>query len=396
MRFYLQMGHGMKTMCNDLRHIWSDISLIISPQNIYPTDKLYSFADSMDKEASSFLFDPQLYTPRIYQKNLQKHKYWPQTEFTNIEIGNCTNLLRELAAINDRLQTEAFILPSCITKEIDKRWGVIQEKIAEQGRKVSPTQRTLLTIALGKDVLLDVNQIEKIIQYAELWDVDGIYLVCEHPEHSYLVNSSTWITGLLSLVAGIKRLEKEVIVGYANHQMLPLVLARCDAIASGNFLNVRWFQLDHFKTSDEKEPSRRSIWYYCPQVLSEFKITNLDVAHRSNILHSMVAPKQMLNNFSRILFEGAMPSETNYKEKDSFKHYLHCLRIQCMSARKISYKKTMDAQIDQLEKARRILQKFHTQGVKGQDRDFSEICNVNITAIQNFDEEYGFPMSQEW
>ena len=51
----------------------------------------------------------------------------------------------------------------------------------------------------------------------------------------------------MSLVAGIKRLGKEVVVGYANHQMLPLALAKCDAIAARNFLNVHWFQPEQFE-----------------------------------------------------------------------------------------------------------------------------------------------------
>lgn len=42
-----------------------------------------------------------------------------------------------------------------------------------------------------------------------------------------------WFTNLLSLVAGLKLLEKEVIVGYANHQMLALACTGVDAIATG-------------------------------------------------------------------------------------------------------------------------------------------------------------------
>jgi hypothetical protein len=396
MRFYLQMGHGMQTMCRELSAAWGGATVILSPQNIHPTEKLLPFAESMRKVNGNVLFDPQLYAPRIYQKNLQKHDYWPQSDFTSIEMGDCADLLAKLSNINATIHSEAFILPSSIINRIDERWGKIQGAIAAQSRTVANGQRTLLTIALGKDILSDDSQTESIIQYAENWDVDGVYVVCEHPERYYLVDKPIWVANLLSLVAGIKRLGKEVIVGYANHQLLLLALAKCDAIAAGNFLNVRWFQPEHFETTDNDDPSRRTTWYYCPQALSEFKVAYLDVAQRAGILRILETPTQMENEYSRILFGGAMPSSTNYKEGDSFKHYLHCLRIQCELASKSSYAETRNSQFAQLETAARILNGLHNERIKGQDRDFGEICDVNEAAIQIFDKEFGFAMAREW
>lgn len=396
MKFYLQMGHGMQTICRDLSVAWGGATVILSPQNIYPTNRLKPFAESMRKVGGTVLFDSQLYTPRIYQKNLQKHDYWPQSDFTSIEIGDCSDLLRKLAFINSTIDSEAFILPSSIINKIDGRWGKVQGAIADQARTVASGRRTFLTIALGKDVLSEDSQIESIIQYAEHWDADGVYVVCEHPESHYLVDKPIWIANLLSLVAGIKRLGKEVIVGYANHQMLPLALAKCDAIAAGNFLNVRQFQPKHFRTTESDDRSRRTTWYYCPQALSEFKIAYLDVAHRAGILETMAAMGQMANEYSSVLFSGAIPSSTNYKEGNSFRHYLHCLRIQCEAASKSSYDETRNSQIAQLETAAQILNGLHDERIKGQDRDFGEICDVNEAAIQIFDREYGFPMAQEW
>ena len=36
------------------------------------------------------------------------------------------------------------------------------------------------------------------------------------------------------------------------------------------------------------------------------------------------------------------------------------------------------------------------KGIKGQDRDFTEILDVNRAAISAFDMAYHFPLSQEW
>ena len=396
MNFYLQMGHGMKTICEDLCKAWQGATVILSPQNIYPTEKLLPFAASLKKINGRVLFDPQLYTPRKYHKNLQQHAYWPQSGLTNLELGDCCELITTLASINSAIASEAFILPSNIISKVDERWGKLQAAIANQARQVANGQRIMLTVALGKGVLMEDSQAENITHFANQWDAEGVYIVCEHPERYYLVDKPIWIANLLSLVAGIKRQGKTVVIGYANHQMLPLALAKCDAIAAGNFLNVRWFQPEHFETIENDDPSRRSTWYYYPQALSEYKVAYLDVAKRVGILPTMAPPPTMVNEYSKVLFEGEMPSSTNYKEGDSFKHYLHCLKTQCEFVSKPSYNETRDTQFAQLETAARLIDGLHTERIKGQDRDFREIIDVNEAAIQIFDKEFGFAMSQEW
>jgi len=396
MQFYIQMGHGMQNLCRELCEVWQGTTVILSPQNIYPTVKLAPFAASLKRMNGQVLFDPQLYSPRKYHKNLQKHSYWPLSGVTSIELGESRELITALADINSEIGAESFILPSHIANRIDERWGRVQAAIADQARQIAVGQSLMLTVALGKGVLVDDSQVESITQYANQWDVEGVYIVCEHPERYYLVDKPIWMANLLSLVAGIRRLGKNVIVGYANHQMLPLALARCNAIAAGNFLNVRWFQPEHFETMESAEPSRRSTWYYCPQALSEYKVTYLDVAKRANILPALAPPPMMANEHSQVLFAGAMPSSTNYKEGDSFKHYLHCLKLQCELASKRTYGETRDALFAQLETAASLINGLHNERIKGQDRDFGEIVDVNEAAIQIFDREFGFAMSQEW
>jgi len=396
MKFYIQMGHQMPNICKDLCEYWQGATVIISPQNIYPTAKLSVFATSLKTLNGKVLLDPQLYSPRKQHKYLQQHSYWPQSGITNLELGDCRELIKTLANINLDIASETFILPSCIVNKVDERWGKIQAKIANQARQIASNQKLMLTVALGKNILIDNTQVESIIQFASQWDTDGIYIVCEHPDHYYLVDKPLWIANLLSLVAGIKRQGKMVIVGYANHQMLPLAMTKCDAIATGNYLNVRWFQPEHFETIENKDKSRRATWYYYPQALSEYNITFLDIAKNANILQTMSPSPEMMNPYCKVLFEGALPSSTNYKESKSAKHYLHCLKVQCELASKPSYEETRDALFIQLETAARIINGLRNNGIKGQGRDFSEIIDVNEAAIQLFDKEFGFAMSKEW
>lgn len=165
-----------------------------------------------------------------------------------------------------------------------------------------------------------------------------IYIVCEHPSNEYLVSNALWVSNQLALVAGLKRLGKKVIIGYSNHQQLCLAAAKCDAIASGTFRNVRWFQPEHFETVESDEASQRAKWYYCSQALIEFKITFLDIAQRMSLLSMMSTAGSMQNSYSEMLFAGAIPSSTGYRENESFKHYLWCLNEQCDIATRSTYK----------------------------------------------------------
>jgi hypothetical protein len=396
MKFYIQMGHAMQSICKELAEYWGDATVILSPLNMPLPDKVKSFSKALKTVGGRVLFDPQMYSPRKYHKNLQKYEYFPKESITSIELGNCHSVISALAKMNDEIDSEAFILPSQTIGRIDERWSKVQNAISRQGRHAANGRKVLHTISLTSDVVMDEIQIESIIQSVAQWDIDGVYIVCEHPERYYLVDRPLWVANLLTLVAGIKRQGKEVTVGYASHQLLCLALAKCDAIASGNFLNVRWFQPEHFETTDNNEPGRRATWYYCPQVFSEYKVAYLDVAKRANLLPIMAPPPNMENKYSEVLFKGALPSATHYKESDSFKHYLHCLRIQCINSTKASYEETRDSLTVSFETASSIFTGLRNEKIKGQNRDFYEIIDATEAATSIFDNEFGFTLSQEW
>jgi len=312
-----------------------------------------------------------------------------------LENGDYELLIKKLAQLNNSIESESFILPSPLTGSPDAIWNRCQTAAINEARKHSVLP-LLHTIALKSSGFENDITVEQIIQFVKTWDVEGIYLVCEHPVRTYLVDNPLWLANLLALVAGIKRLEKKVIVGYANHQMLCLSLAKCDALASGNFLNVRWFQPEHFETIENDEISRRAKWYYCPQTLSEYKVSFLDVALGIGKLRLLKPSSGLENKFSDMLFSGALPSSTNYTETDSHCHYLHSLRLQCQMATKASYNETKNYYSIFLETAGKLLSGLRNDGIRGQNRDFGEIVDFNHAAISLFDKNYGFVMSQEW
>lgn len=56
----------------------------------------------------------------------------------------------------------------------------------------------------------------------------------------------------------------------------------------------------------------------------------------------------------------------------------------------------MDAHLMMLKTAEQLLAGLGAKGIKGQDRDFTEIIDVNRAAISAFDMAYCFSISREW
>ncbi len=395
MDLFIQMGHGNQSLALEHLECFGDGTLILSPMNISP-NAIKDYANKAHKRNGKIMVDPQLYYPRKAKNGLEKYDYWPKRDITALEQGQFDEVISKLVDLNHEIKADALILPSTTAKKIDSLWDNVQRSIIESSQKYASDMIRMHTIALTSGILNDENQIEEIISYVEKWDVQGVYIVCEHPQNYYLVEQPLWVSNLMSLVAGIKRQRKKVVVGYASHQLLCLALAKCDAIASGNFLNLRWFQKEHFEMTDDNQTSRRAVWYYCPQALSEYKIPFLDIAQRMDLLNKMEPPDIMKNEYSEVLFNGSLPSSTEFKERDSFRHYLYCLRKQCQDSVRGTYQETLNAYLVRLETANQLLSGLSKRGIKGQNRDFSELIDVNRAAISAFDMAYGIPLLQEW
>lgn len=395
MDLYIQMGHGMQKMSLDLLKEWKNGTVILSPVNISPKS-VVNFSSKVHKLGGDILLDPQLYYPRKRHRVLSQYDYWPTQEITLLESGNFDGVISKLAELNGNVGSSMMILPSFIAGKIDNHWDNLQTQIIESASKHASQFATLHTIALSSDVLISEEQVEKIVNFVEQWDVNGLYVVCEHPSHEYLVDNTLWMSNMLALVAGLKRQNKMVVVGYSNHQRLCLSASKCDALASGNFLNVRSLQPKRFETRNSDEPSRRATWYYCPQALTEFKITFLDIAQRLSLLNTLKTSGKMENRYSSMLFGGAIPSSTGYGEGESFKHYLYCLRQQCADVTRSSYEETFNAQTTLLNTAEQILSALHAKGIKGQNRDFGDMIDINQAALAAHNDAYGFSLTQEW
>lgn len=398
MDLYLQFGHGMKQIAIDLSKEWKGTTAILSPRDISP-EQLHTWKSGFDKAGVKTLFDPQFYYPKSNHPGLLKYKYWDASFATKLE-GNSTfeeELIQVILEYNNIAGCDRFIIPSAMYEYDEdwiKRWRKQCEKLINATRKYVTDKEHILTLAFPENLLLQKEkEIENIIGEIEKFDVGGFYIVAYQPQKKYLVDTPMWLSNLLQICAAIKLSGKKVIMGYGNHQLLCLSATGIDAMATGTYLNVRHF-FNKFEKDDVKQ--RKSVWYYYPAAMSEYKMGFLDVAYNAEVLQQMKPTKDMDKGFVDLLFAGALPSATAFNETMAFKHYIHCVKIQMKNVSKETYQDTVTANEVMLETAMRRIEYMEKHGVYAQARSFKDIVDVNKAALQRLDMVRGFQLKQEW
>lgn len=397
MELFLQFGHGMMDHSRHLIESWGEGTVILSPRDMTKS-QIDRLSDDIIRRHGKILIDPQFYDPRGDHHGLVKHDYWPNDFDTSAFLSGppLTSLLEKLTEINELAKVDKMILPGLYCERIDDDWLAVQDAIVGEAEHTITHLPRIATICLSAEVVRFEDQVETLLNASENWNVTGCYVVPEHPGGLYLADDPMWLTNLLFLCAGLKQQGKEVVVGYASHQLLALVCANIDALASGTWLNVRSFTTGKFQEPEVDEVSRRVKWYYCPQAFSEYKLPFLDMAFRRGVIGQFVTAQEYASNYSDVLFAGAQPSTTDYSESQSFRHYLTCLRYQCITSRKRSFSDTVDHQKQLLDDAEACIRSAHRAGVRGQGRDFADIVDVNRAAIDAFVEARSFVMERLW
>lgn len=396
MELYLQFGHGMMEHSRHLIGNWHGGKVILSPRDL-SEQQLQDVSRDLADVKGRTLLDPQFYNPRADHHGLVRHNYWPNDFDTAAFLAGAPlgALLGELVRLNDMANTEAFILPGLFCARVDDDWINVQEAIIKAAARINGRPR-IATICMSAEALRFDEQIEVLLNSAGGWNVDGYYIVAEHPAGQYLVDDPVWLANLLILCSGLKIRRKPVIVGYASHQMLALAAAKVDAIASGTHLNVRSFSTTKFEEPEPGKESRKAKWYYCPQSLSEYKLPFLDMAFQRGTLPMFRPPAALGSHYADVLFSGAQPTSTAFSETEAHRHYLTCLHHQCHTAGRPSFRDTVSAHLALLDAARTVIHSAHQSGVRGQNRDFEDIIDVNRSALEALVDSRGFVLDRQW
>ncbi len=397
MELYIQYGHGMKPLALDLVDTWDGGTVILSPRD--SNERSIELTSRIVRTRNGYtLIDPQLYNPRANHPKLKSQSYWPTNFDTAEELTSKLSNYRidKLRSLNAIADTKAFIIPGLLCTMVGPNWMEHQRLYAESADLIVPHRQRWSTIALSANVVRDMNQLEAILLAAENWPVDGYYVTAQTPEREYLVEDIIWLSNILIFLAALRLHGRKVVMGYTSHQMLIAAVANVDAIATGHFLNVRSFSTDRFDLPKDDDRRRAKWWYYCPHALSEFTGAFMDVAHRSGVLGQMAPDPVLDNQFAQVLFSGAQPTSTTWSESLAQRHYIHAVHFQAEHAVKQTYQETFDSQWLQLETAETTLTKLHSEGVRGQTRDFSPMIDVGKSALSQLDSTLGFQLKMEW
>ncbi|MBO6830198.1 MAG: hypothetical protein JJ876_11640 [Muricauda sp.] len=396
MELYLQFGYGMMGHCRHLIKSWQSGTVILSPRD-QEIGQISDFVPDIHKAGGQVVFDPQFYVPHADHGRLTSHSFWPNDYstalFNSTEVRKMLTVLRD--EYNTPFETSFFILPGNRSSEINDDWYKYHSIIIKEAQDLDVHDNIYFTLCLSKEAMNSEDTIHNVLEYLDTWDIQGCYVVPEPSNNSYLVDNPNWLVNLMDLTAGIKLQNKKVVVGYANHQMLNLALTKTDAIASGNWINVRSFNASKFNNPDDSV-SRRSTWYYCPQSLSEYQIPILDMAKRLSILDDLRTDTENLSGYADILFSGAQPTTVQYSERESFRHYLQCLHMQAQNAVKGTYAETRESIKLRLETAERLTKYFNDNGIRGKDRDFIDVVDSNLSALNVFHRLRGMILGHKW
>ncbi len=403
MNLYLQFGYGMMEHCRFLIADWGKGTVILSPRDLKPCepDQLQGMADDINGAGGHVLLDPQFYLPHTYHERLQSHEYWPKGYESGDFWGGdgLRKLLTCLLGLHKRLGCSRMILPGLYADPVDDDWLIRQAAVFEVAAEVGiDLSKSLATVALSADAARNDDQVDAVLEAADAWPAGGVYLVLEHPNGEYLVQDASWLTNAIDLASGFRLKKKKVVLGYCNQQMLIAACASVSAVASGTWMNVRYFPPDKFRQQSEDEIKKRTKWYYCPQALSEFKIPILDIARRQGVLERMRPPSSYGSTYADILFHGPQPSTVGFTEQAAFRHYLHCFRHQVRNARQDTFDQTVQDHRKMIDDAEKLLTALHAMGVTGAHRDFgaSEAFESNRAALCVLEASRGAQLRRYW
>ena len=398
MDLHLQFGYGMMDHCRHLVKSWSGGTVILSPRDL-ERKQLVKLSDEIRALPGGLvLLDPQFYLPRSDHVRLTSHDYWPDSYQTNGFFGgpDMHKLMEAVLQLNRDVGAAAFVLPGLLATTIDDDWLGTLRATAERAATMDAGMPLYATVALNAESMRNTAGIQEVLAEFETLNVNGAYLLFEHPNGDYIVQDPIWLANALELSAGLRLLGKTVVVGYANHQLLCLGAASVNAVVSGTWMNVRAFSPDRFRAADEEDQKRKTVWYYDPSSLSEYKPVFLDAALRAGVLAGMVPPAAFGSSYAAALFSGVQPSSVGFGEQDAFRHYLQCLLHQARAARAATFDATVSGLRQVLDSAERQAGMLEKSGVLAGARKFGDGFDPVRSALSALDATRGAMLRRSW
>jgi len=380
-QFYLQQGHGMMDLNREFLQKNEGSGVILSPRNC-TREQIERHSKEIHQRKGKVLFDPQFYEPRTSLEKILDYPYWGNNDFNTVEFTEkgakelCEGVID--FQINT-LNVEKVLLPGRYSNSVSEDWLEMQYMFADTANQLGIKAPVFSTISIGPDILLNKENLDKIVNEIISYPVDGVYLVLRHPKNQYLVTNDLYLYNLLSSLLSISLSGKEVILGYSNQQYLFYAGAGVSGIATGNFRNVRSFDPENF---DSQEPKviQRATWYYDADTLSEFRAETIGLAYQRG-LRGTFGP---MCEYCKSLLEADNPVSVPWGEPSAFRHYLTEMNRQWLEFSNIPLSERLDSTIKILEESNNRLLKLVEQGLRLGERSFMDVVDPTLNALTAF------------
>ncbi len=391
MTFAVQQGPGMRDLCRKAKLVVPTCGIILGAKEFKSLDGLCDFINDLKCDRKGIMFDSQYYTASLGKEISREppFSYWPTNSKSSI-----LKAIDKVVDINQKMGLDNIILPGHYIKNVDeKTLSVLRDCVSA----IKGCHKDVyLTLCLHDQFFRNDCQYNRLTALVEKSEVSGIYLLPERNDDDYFSEDPVWLCRLMELCADIKCVGKQVIVGYANHQMLLLSVAYADVIAAGKGRTTRSFRMSSFKRREEGDfgfahpkPS-----YYCPQAFTEFSLKYMDLAHKKEVL-PLMAPVDITSiKPVEMLFASGSPVSSGYRLQDGYLHYINAMCQQSAAASsEDSFESRMKWHLDRLKEAEDLLVVLHKHGVRGLLKDYLKYIGIARSALQTFSESRGVQLS---
>lgn len=372
MDFFIQQGYGMMGLNKEFAEKNIGMSFILSPRSLQAgqdIERIRIHADEIREYGAKILFDPQFYLPRTNLEKILNFPYFEGWNYATTDfLGDQAKKFSENAVKyqHEVLNTESLIVPGSYTNSYSEDWSNLQDDLLEGALASGIDSEFYQTLSLGPDLVLS-DDFDDLIGALVLSNASGFYVTLKKPSsNDFMVVDDNYLYRLLNAFLSIKLSGKKIILGYSNQQDLMFASVGVDAIASGNYQNVRFFNPDIFFDNGEENIQRRGSWYYDNNTLSEFKPQQMALAQTRGFFH-LFGP---INNYNRSLLEANPVTSVPWSESNNFRNYLYWMNE---NSKHIStYKERMiDSVIDFFEKKEENMSILLAKGFREGNRAFS-------------------------
>ena len=222
---------------------------VISPVNSPFEEVLNQIQDRTNlPEDFSFIFDPQLYSPRNSRDKLKNWDYFPNdldtTDLTNVNWWKSLN--EKLVDVIYRLDINSLCTPIIIPNNFSEDYYDLTIEVGEDLRRNSQD-----TLDIYQTVIINIHSISNELELLTIASIitktrcKKIYLLFYAPS----INSSrrelseeTELLYSMKLIQLLKENNLQVTVGYSSTDFLLWKFAGAENCCTGKFFNLRRFE----------------------------------------------------------------------------------------------------------------------------------------------------------